>query len=54
LKKKGKGHLEDLEDLGRWEYLVKKDVSALGGVSDWKERESDRDGWREVVWTGWS
>jgi len=28
----------------RWEDLVKKDVYALGGGSDWKERTSDRDG----------
>lgn len=38
----------------RWEYLVKKDVSALGGGSDWKERASDGDGWREGCLTGWS
>jgi len=36
----------------RWEYLVKKDVNALGGGSDWKVRESDRDGWREGYLTG--
>jgi len=38
----------------RWEDLVKKDVSALGGGSDWKERASNRDGWREGCLTGWS
>jgi hypothetical protein len=38
----------------RWEDLVKKYVSALGGGSDWKERASDRDGWRKRCLTGWS
>jgi len=31
----------------RLEDLVKKDVNAFDGGSDWKERASDRDGWRK-------
>jgi len=38
----------------RWEDLVKKDVSTLGGGSDWIEQVSDRNGWREGSLTGWS
>jgi len=32
----------------RWEDLIRKNISALGGGSDWKDRASDKDGWRDV------
>jgi len=36
----------------RWEDVVNKDVEALGGGSNLKERASDRDGWKDRCLTG--
>lgn len=38
----------------RWEDVVRKDVDALDGGLDCKERASDRDGWRDGCFTEWS
>jgi len=37
----------------RWEDVVKKDVEELGAGNDWKERATDREGWKDGCMTGW-
>lgn len=36
-----------------WKDFIKKNVESIGGGSNWKEKATDRDGWRTRYEMGW-